>query len=637
MRILMIEDNDDDVLLIEEMLRDEDGDIAYEMEYADRLAEGVTRLSAGGIDVVLLDLRLPDSNGFDTFKGLYMREPHVPIIVLTGLDNEALGLQAVQAGAQDYLTKWRMDGHQLQRAIRYAIERKRSEEALREQRDWLDVTLSSIDDAVIATDVKGTVTFLNPAAERITGWRLQDAFGRALDEIFQPLYEQTRQPVGSLVQAVLFEQSSVRLPARTVMKTRTENEIAIIGSAAPIQSPTQREVQGVVAVFRDISDYRRLEHELMQARKIESVGLLAGGLAHDFNNLLTGIMGNVSLAKARLLAGSSEHIVKYLTQAEQACQRATALTQQLLTFAKGGEPIRRTVTVTHLLHEWVRFALSGSNVRAVFDIDPDLFSVDIDVDQMNQAIHNVIRNAIEASSDGGTIQVQAKNIMIDPHQDLPLPEGYYIRISIRDHGFGIPQQILPNISDPYFTTKQGSSGLGLTTSYAIVAKHDGLMSVESEEGVETTVFIYLPASQHAFQPDQDELGELLSGSGRILVMDDEDYIRSLLDALLTSLGYEVDTVPSGAKAIDLYRRAAALGQPYAAVILDMTVPGGMGGLTTFERLRVIDPRVKAIISSGYSDDPVMANFEHYGFSAIIAKPYSIQKVSRVLQRVLKSK
>lgn len=637
MRILIIEDNDDDVLMIEEMLRGGDGDVAYEIEYAERLSDGVTRLSSGGIDVVLLDLRLPDSEGFDTFEGLYEHELHVPIIVLTGLDNKTLGIQAVQAGAQDYLIKGRTDGHQLQRSVRYAIERKRSEEALREQRDWLDVTLSSIDDAVIATDAKGVITYLNPAAERTTGWHLQDAVGCALEEIFQPLHEQTQRPLDDLVQAVLAEQSSVSLPAHTVMKTRTGSEIAIIGSAAPIQNPRQREVQGVVAVFRDVSDYRRLEHELTQARKIESVGLLAGGLAHDFNNLLTGIMGNVSLAKARLLAGSHEGVVKYLTQAEQTCQRATALTQQLLTFAKGGEPIRRTVTITHLLRGWVRFALSGSKVRAAFDIDPDILPADIDVDQINQAIHNVVCNAIEALPGGGTIRVQAQNIVADTQQALPLPEGRYIRISIHDSGCGIPQDVLPNISDPYFTTKQGRSGFGLTTSHTIVTRHGGLLRVESEEGAGTTVFIYLPAAQHVFQPEQEDFGEPLKGSGKILVMDDEDYIRNLLDALLTSLGYEVDTVSSGVEAIDCYQHAATLGQPYAAVILDMTVPGGMGGLTTFERLREIDPQVKAIISSGYSDDRAMANFEQHGFSAIVAKPYSIQEISRTLQRVLVGK
>lgn len=634
MRILMIEDNDDDVLMIEEMFRDGDGYTAYELEYAEQFSEGVTRLRAGGIDVVLLDLRLPDSDGFDTFAELHRHEPHVPIIVLTGLDDQALGTRAVQAGAQDYLIKGRTDGHQLQRSIRYAIERKRSERELREQRDWLDVTLSSIDDAVIATDAKGTVTFLNPAAERITGWPLQDALGRALDEVVQPLHEQTRQPVDSLLRAVLVERSAVRLPTHTVIQTRTGEELSIIGSVAPIQSPIHQVVQGVVVAFRDVSDYRRLEHELMQARKIESVGLLAGGIAHDFNNLLTGIMGNVSLAK--LLADPQEHVVKYLTRAEQACQRATALTQQLRTFAKGGEPIRRTVSIAHLLPEWVRFALSGSKVDAVFDIDPDIFPVDIDTEQINQAIHNVTLNAIEALTDGGTIRVQAINIVIDTSQALPLAEGYYIRISIHDPGCGIPQHILPNVFDPYFTTKQGHSGFGLTASQAIVVKHDGLLRVESESGHETTVCLYLPASQQSLQPDQDEFGELLNGSGRILVMDDEPYIRSLLDALLTRLGYAVDTVPGGAEAIDLYQRAVVLEQPYAAVILDMTVPGGMGGLTTFEHLRDIDPQVKAIISSGYSDDPVMANFEQVGFSAIIPKPYSIQKVSRVLQRVLGS-
>jgi signal transduction histidine kinase len=383
---------------------------------------------------------------------------------------------------------------------------------------------------------------------------------------------------------------------------------------------------------KQIAARQRMEEELLRARKLESVGVLAAGIAHDFNNLLTGILGNISLAKE--FVETDAKTVACLSAAEQACQRATALTQQLLTFAKGGTPVRRTVSLVELLKDSVGFALRGANVRSDLQIAADLWPVDVDAGQINQVIHNVVRNAMQAMPDGGTVQVRADNVVLGAGASFSLPEGRYVKITVQDHGYGISREVLSNIFDPYFTTRAEGSGLGLTTAYAIVTKHDGSINVTSEVGVGTTVTIYLPASQQASPSAQTRPPVSRRGSGKILVMDDEEMICTLLRQILGRLGYTVECVQDGREAVAVYQQAQAEGQPFVAVILDQTIPGGMGGLETLTQLRALDAHVTALISSGYADDPVMADWAQYGFSGAVAKPYTITQLQEALHRVL---
>src|SRR5262245_6955259 len=378
---------------------------------------------------------------------------------------------------------------------------------------------------------------------------------------------------------------------------------------------------------------QRMEEELLKARKIKSVGILAAGIAHDFNNLLTGILGYVSLAK--VVAQTDAKVVVYLTEAEQACQQATALTQQLLTFAKGGAPVRHTISLVELLKECVGFVLRGANVRGDLQIATDLWPVDVDAGQINQVIHNVVLNAMQAMPGGGTVQVQAENVLLAAGVPFPLSEGRYVKITVQDSGCGIPKEVLSNIFDPYFTTKAEGSGLGLATAYAIVIKHEGYITIASEVGVGTTVVIYLPTSQKVPVSAQAHYAPgPLSGSGRILVVDDEEVVRNVLRQLLKSLGYTVECVQDGTEAVAAYRRAQAAGQPFSVVILDYTIPGGMGGLEALAHLRAIDPQVTALISSGYANSPVMADWAYYGFSGVVAKPYTVAQLQEALHHVL---
>jgi CheY-like chemotaxis protein/two-component sensor histidine kinase len=382
---------------------------------------------------------------------------------------------------------------------------------------------------------------------------------------------------------------------------------------------------------RDITERKRMEEVFLRIQKLESVGLLAGGIAHDFNNILTVILGNVSMAKRQ--AASEDEIYKMLSEAERASVMAQALTQQLLTFAKGGAPVRETASIKDLLKESSSFALRGSKAACEFSIAEDLWPAEVDVGQISQAINNIMINSNQAMPHGGIIQVAAENLLIEGTLGLPVKPGRYIKISITDQGVGIPEKHLLHIFDPYFTTKHEGSGLGLATTYSIIQKHDGHIAVESQMGVGTTFYIYLPASDKTV-PEKEEV-KLIKGQGRILVMDDEASLRKVVGIMLEELGYESKFAKNGAEAIEMYKRAKEAERHYVAVILDLTVPGGMGGKEAIKNLLEIDPAIKAIVSSGYSDDPVLANFQEYGFKGMLSKPYEFRSLGKVLQEVLK--
>ena len=385
-------------------------------------------------------------------------------------------------------------------------------------------------------------------------------------------------------------------------------------------------------IIRDITDSKRLEEELLKAEKLESVGLLAGGIAHDFNNLLTGIMGNISMAK--MSAGDKEKMLKFMTDAEKASCRAGELTRQLLTFAKGGAPIKKIASLEKLITESAGFAVRGSNVRSDFSIPPALWLCEVDEGQINQVINNLVINAVQAMPAGGVLRISCKNVKIGSADPLPLDKGDYVKISIQDQGTGIPKELLASIFDPYFTTKQKGSGLGLATSYSIVKKHDGLITVESEMGKGTIFDIFLPAISGRVNEQHEEEGCLVSGRGKILVMDDEDIVREIITEMLKRLGYEVEGVKDGVEAIELYRKHAETGSPFVAVIMDLTIPGGMGGKEAIRQLRELYPEVKAIVSSGYSNDPIMAEYGEFGFAAVLAKPYKLTDLSHALSAVI---
>jgi len=392
----------------------------------------------------------------------------------------------------------------------------------------------------------------------------------------------------------------------------------------------------VIIDVRDITESQRLEEERLRSSKLDSIGLLAGGIAHDFNNILTAVFANIGLAKmlTNKRRDPTDHtIVTRLAAAEKACLRARDLTKQLLTFAKGGAPIKNMTTVSHLITDTVEFTLRGSNVRCKFHLPETIWPVEIDEGQISQVLQNLIINADQAMPDGGIITVCAENQKIDSTCALPLKEGPFVVISVIDQGIGISTEHLTKIFDPYFSTKQKGSGLGLATTYSIMKRHEGHITVTSKLGQGTTCHLYLPAIQKSQQSFQQEEKELIRGTGRILVMDDEADIQNILGAMLGHLGYDVHFVKEGTEALSLYKQSLHNGQPYTAVIMDLTIPGGMGGKETVQHLLSMNPHAIVLVSSGYSNDPVLANPKQFGFQGMIVKPYNLLDLSNELHHV----
>jgi PAS domain S-box-containing protein len=385
---------------------------------------------------------------------------------------------------------------------------------------------------------------------------------------------------------------------------------------------------GGVTIFEDITERKQAEVERLQISKLESLSTLAGGIAHDFNNILTSILGNISLARLDRQAGQG------LADAERACLRAKALAHQLLTFAKGGAPIKELLSVAKLVTETGSFACRGSNVRCEFSLPDNLWTIYADSGQLGQVFQNLVINALQAMPAGGMIKIQGENLVVESGGDLPLNPGKYVKISIQDQGLGIPSEFLARIFDPYFTTKQTGSGLGLATAGSIIKAHQGHIAVASTLGAGTVFQLYLPASEEKISelPRGDQ--GVIRGTGKILVMDDEELVRQIIGKMLGHLGYEALFAGDGDEAVKLFAQAQQSGTAFDAVILDLTVPGGMGGKAALEKLLHLDPQVKAIVSSGYSEDAVMAEYAQHGFTGVIAKPYRITELSALLHKVI---
>ena len=391
----------------------------------------------------------------------------------------------------------------------------------------------------------------------------------------------------------------------------------------------------IEGIIRDITDERRMEEELQNIEHLESIGTLAGGIAHDFNNLLMTIQGNISLAH---IEKDPARLRKHLEEAEASIEKATILASQLLTFSRGGNPLKEVIDVPTFIRESVIFALRGSDVEAVFNFDNNLKQMEADSEQIAQVIQNVCLNSVQAITGSGRITVSCSNVELKA--DAQVEFGEYIRLSIKDTGQGIPPDDLKKIFNPYFTTKPDGSGLGLSTSYSIVTRHSGTIKVYSEEGKGTEFVIYLPAAEKdtgTLDEEKDPKEENPSISARILIMDDDPKVRNVLSGMLEILGYSVTESSDGIKAIELYREGIATGKPFDAVIMDLTVPGGMGGETAIEKLKQIDSDVRAIVSSGYANNPVLSSFTDYGFEGRLTKPFRLSTLKKELYTVLKRK
>jgi PAS domain S-box-containing protein len=504
-------------------------------------------------------------------------------------------------------------------AVRDITARRRAEEALLLAR----FTVDNVADAVYWIDSEAQLVDVNETACRMLGYTREELLNLTVIDIDPEFSADKWLNVWKALK------DNGRMTLETKHRTK-DGRVIPVEIMANYLTFGGREID--CAFARDISERKRAEEDLRKTQKLESLGILAGGIAHDFNNILTAIMGNISLLRMEM--NQAEPFSRRLEAAEKASYHAKELTQQLLTFAKGGAPVKSTVSLAQFVSDTVDFALRGGNVRCDFSFAEGLWPVEVDEGQMVQVLNNLVINACQAMSGGGTIRIAAQNAEIAAKDGMPLPDGRYVKVSIEDQGTGIADEHLQRIFDPYFTTKQKGSGLGLSIVYSVIRNHNGHVAVQSRPGAGTTFTIYLPASVEKVIRKRQEGNDNIAGKGRVLLMDDEALVREVAGEILKRMGYSVEFASDGIEAVGLYKTAMASSHPFDAVIIDLTIPGGMGGKEAIQKLREVDPGVRAIVSSGYSQDPVMANYREYGFSEVIAKPYSSLELSRIMRKVI---
>ena len=513
-------------------------------------------------------------------------------------------------------------------ANRMLADRKKAEEALKASEERYSAVFHEARDGIVLIEAEtGRIADCNLQFEEMTGRSLSD-----------------------LKQMKIWE---IRLPDKVEMAKEKFHEIREKGYGGAIDLEIQKpngtivptefvskrvdfqDKNLVLSVARDITERKQAEETLQKIERLKSIGTLAGGIAHDFNNILLGLFCNISIAKEDL---PKDHPgLKSLEGAEKSMNRAIRLTKQLLTFAKGGAPVTECIRLDGLAEEVIRFDLSGSNVKPVFETADDLWLAEVDKGQIQQVLSNLTVNARQAMPDGGHLYVTLENADVSGSAVPGLDPGKYIRITVTDEGTGIDRKHLDRIFDPYFTTKQAGNGLGLATVYSIVNRHGGCIHVDSQLGIGTTVTLYLPSSKVQQPPESKQSGAKATKTGqsaRILVMDDEEMIRNVTTEMLTRSGYDVETADDGRQAIEMCKQSMESGNPFDVVILDLTIPGGIGGKESVNDIVKINPETKLIVSSGYANDPVMANYAEYGFHGVVAKPYTHSTLVEVLDRVL---
>lgn len=513
-------------------------------------------------------------------------------------------------------------------------DRLQAEERLRLARDRAETIFQVVPSAIFTVDDKKRITSCNRKVEELTGFKASELIGQSCS-IFAKnpcldrcnlFHEKREKPIESAICEIQRKDGVIRIVSKNCDLLR-DNRGSIIGG---------------IESFEDITEMKQMEENITRVTKLESLGILAGGLAHDFNNLLTSILANASLAKIRITP--ENNIYDLLDSMEKASIQAKNLTNQLLTFSKGGAPVKSTASIGDLIKDSAEFSSRGSKVRCDISIPNDLPILEVDPGQISQVFQNLVLNARQSMPDGGVIRIQARNRQIDDQPLSPLQAGNYVEITVSDEGTGISKEHMPKIFDPYFSTKVTGSnkgtGLGLAICHSIIEKHDGLITVQSKDGAGTTFTILLPTGNRQPAPQikkskaQPEVTKTQTSEKRILLMDDEELILNITSDVLSHFGYQVDCAIDGTEALLLYEQELYSNNPYDAVILDLTIPGGMGGRETIAKMLELDPHVKAIVSSGYANDPIMANFQDYGFAGVIVKPYQVDEIIKIMTSII---
>lgn len=626
MKILLVEDQQESRRNLQRLIEAR----GHEVVAFGTAEEAEVAFQADKFPFVILDWMLPGKSGVEFCRHLRAQPngDEIFVLLITARSDTGDLQMALEAGANDYLTK-PLDLGRLnvrltvaERQISDLAERNQSRAALQESARTMANILENTTDAFFSVNGRWEFTYLNPVAETLLGYHRSELLGKNFWGMFPEL-------IGT----------DTELNYRKVMSDQVPVEFEAVDSSGKVwlEMHAYPSGGGISVFFRDVTERKRSEEERLTTGKLESLGTLAGGIAHDLNNILTVISGNIGLAQTEA-SSDCGNLLSFLSKASQAAQHAAHLSSQLLTFSKGGSPLKKIVSLPQLLAQSAEFSLYGSNLRADVEIPVDLSRVEVDAAQIEQVVNALMINAREAMPRGGTVKLSARNVEFTDKMSQILPEGRYVKILIADRGTGVPDEIAPRIFDPYFTTKPSGTGLGLSISYSIVKRHGGMLHLESSSSEGAKFAFYLPATESKLsvpvarvQPANAKFNHQ-----RILVMDDEAAIRDLTSQLLGTLGYEVTAVPDGLEAVKLYDRALRRGEQFQAVILDATVRGGMGGVATIERLRDLDPEVNAIICSGYSDEAALTEFLAYGFRGALPKPFTRRELADALQKTLEN-
>jgi two-component system, cell cycle sensor histidine kinase and response regulator CckA len=627
MKILLVEDHTESRRSLQKLIERR----GHEVVAVGSAEEAEVELINQHFPFLILDWMLPGKSGIELCQELrgQAHGDEFFILLVTARDDPADLELALEAGANDYLTK-PLDPDRLnvrlsvaERRIRALSERVQARAELQETVRKMTDILEKTSDGFFAVDRDWKFTFVNRQAERLLERRREDLIGK---DVWMEFPQFKRDAFERNYRRAMSEQVAVEFEA-----SDAQGQVWFELLAYPSGG-------GVSVFLRDVTDRKRVEEERVTTSKLESLGTLAGGIAHDLNNILTVISGNIGLAQIDAPPNST-NLLSSLSKAARAAQHAAQLSNQLLTFSKGGAPLKRVVSVRDLVEQAAEFSLHGSNLWADLDLGRDLWKAAVDPTQIEQVVNALIINAREAMPNGGTVRVSARNDDVDADAGVALTPGRYIKVQISDDGSGIDTRSIARIFDPYFTTKPAASGLGLSIGYSVIKKHGGILLLESTSANGSTFSFYLPATDAELSiPEPTLANEIFKfNHQRILVMDDEAAIRDLTSELLATLGYDVTAVPDGAEALRTYQQAMRRGESFDAVILDATIRGGMGGVATIERLRDLDPKVTAIICSGYSDEAALAEFLAYGFQAALPKPFTRHDLANVLQRAFDTK
>jgi two-component system, cell cycle sensor histidine kinase and response regulator CckA len=625
-KILLIEDNPGDARLLRELLKDVSS-VQFELEHATLLQDGLQHLQNQRFDIILLDLFLPDSRELKTFTTVYEGAKEIPIVVITGLDDETLAVKAVHAGAQDYLVKGQLTSELLSRAIRYAIERKRIEQKIQEQAALLNITT----DAILVQDLDSHILFWNQSAERLYGWQAEEALGKKANRL---LYSEAV-PELETAQQMLAETGEWQGELHQV--TKAGHTVTVASRWTLMRSADQTPIS-ILVVNTDITEKKRLEAQFLRAQRLESLGTLASGIAHDLNNILTPILATAQLLQMKSLDTQHHHYQELLELLEINAKRGASLVQQVLSFARGVDGKRTNLQIKHLIRE-IRHIIHETFPKSIevrIDVPSDLWAIAGDATQLHQVLMNLCVNARDAMPDGGTLKISAKNLLIDENyvrMNLDAKAGAYVVIAIADQGIGIPFEIVDRIFEPFFTTKElgKGTGLGLSTVLGIVKSHGGFIEVSSQVGKGTEFRVFLPAFEVNDRPEPKDEVEVNTGDNElILVVDDEAAIREVNKASLTAYNYRVLTANDGIEAISLYAQHR---DEISLVLIDIMMPT-MDGATAIRTLQRMNPEVKVIAMSGILSSSKLTPDVNSGIQGFLPKPYTARELIRAVNGVL---